>query len=219
MRRVVWLLLVPLLAIAGCGTGGSADGGSAADGRSAAGGARAGEAAATPFAGCSTLSAPPPSAPRAAVGTLAPGGAPDPRPVPMPALDLPCFADESTVHTGAIRGPAVVNLWASWCAPCRDELPTLQRYAARAADQLAVVGVVTEDDRSRAAALAVDLGVDFPTLYDAGGELRRAVRRSALPVTLFVDGAGQILYLYNAEALDDDTLALLAEQYLGVVVS
>jgi thiol-disulfide isomerase/thioredoxin len=211
MRHVRWLLLVPLLVVAGCGTGG--------DGSAAGGSMAAGEAASGPFAGCSTLSAAPPSAPPAAAGSLAPGGAPDPRPVRMPALELPCFADQSIVHIGAIRGPAVVNLWASWCGPCREELPALQRYADRASDQLSVVGVVTEDDRSRAASLATDLGVGFPTLYDSRGELRRAVRRTALPVTLFVDGASQIRYVYNAAALDDDTLALLAEQYLGVVVT
>jgi thiol-disulfide isomerase/thioredoxin len=211
-RPVRWLLLVPLLVLAGCGAGG--------DDKPAGGSqAAAGAAASGPFAGCAALATAPPSAPPAVAGSLAPGGAPDPRPVPMPALDLPCFADDSTVHMRAIRGPAVVNLWASWCGPCREELPTLQRYADRAAGQLTVVGVVTEDDRSRAASLAEDLGIEFPTLYDQRGELRRAVQRTALPVTLFVDGAGQIRYLYNADALDEATLALLAEQYLGVVVS
>jgi thiol-disulfide isomerase/thioredoxin len=210
VRLARWLLVVALLALAGCagnarGTGAGAGGGTPAE--------------AGPFARCSALAAPPPSAPPVTGGTVAPGGAPNPRPVPIPALDLPCFADGRTVHTGSLRGPAVVNLWASWCPPCRRELPTLQRYADRAAGQLAVVGVVTEDRRGAAASLAGDLGVDFPTLFDADGELLRAVRRTALPVTLFVDGTGQIRYLYNAEPLDDDTLALLAEQYLGVVVS
>jgi hypothetical protein len=82
-----------------------------------------------------------------------------------------------------------------------------------------VVGVVTEDSRPAAISLANDLGVRFPALFDARAELRRAVQRAALPVTLFVDRVGDVRHVYNGKALDDDTLASLVKRYLGVVVS
>jgi thiol-disulfide isomerase/thioredoxin len=207
VRPAGWLLVVPLLLLAGCGAGGGA---------ATTGGPVAGP---VPFAGCAALAGSPSAAPTAAATGRSPGGGSDARPTPMPALDLPCLGDGSTVHTGALRGPAVVNLWASWCAPCREELPTLQRYADLAAGRVTVVGVVTEDSRPAAISLANDLGVRFPALFDARAELRRAVQRAALPVTLFVDRVGDVRHVYNGKALDDDTLASLVKRYLGVVVS
>lgn len=207
MRLAGRLLVVPLLVLAGCGGAG---------GTAATGG---GAAEPVPFVGCAALVGPPPSALPAPTGGRTRGGGSAARPTPMPALDLPCLGDDSTVHTGALRGPAVVNLWASWCGPCRNELPTLQRYADLAAGRVTVVGVVTEDSKPAAISLANDLGIRFPALFDAHAELRRAVRRAALPVTLFVDRAGDVRHVYNGKPLDDHTLASLVEQYLGVVVS
>lgn len=194
------VLSAVLLLLAGCGPVGGSTGTDAASAR----------AADPPFAPCAALVAPPASADPAAHPTAA--GAPQ----PMPALDLPCFAGGAVVHTGQLRGPAVVNLWASWCAPCRAELPAFQRYAQRNVGRVTVVGVVTENERDQAQALAEDLGLKFPTLYDERGELRRALRRVALPVTLFVDDLGQIRHVYTGEPLDERTLESLAAQHLGV---
>lgn len=136
----------------------------------------------------------------------------------LPDLRLPCFTGGQAVDIGQIRGPVLVNLWASWCAPCRDELPAFQRLADRLTGRVRVVGVVTKDTRNGARWLGTDLGVTFPALFDQNGDLLARVGRSALPVTLFVDGAGRIAYTYNSEPLDDAALARLTDRYLGVVV-
>jgi thiol-disulfide isomerase/thioredoxin len=197
-------LLVTVPLAAGCG-------------REAAPGRPASPAAAAPFAGCAALSMPPPQGrPGDASSSIAPGGAPA-APRPLPAVRLPCYTGGAEFELTALRGPAVVNLWASWCEPCRTELPVLQRYADRVGGQAYVVGVVTEDTRAASTGLADDLGLRFPALYDESGQLRRNLNLVGLPITLFVDGAGQIRKLYHAEALDAATLDLLAEQYLGVV--
>ncbi len=113
-----------------------------------------------------------------------------------------------------------MNLWASWCPPCRAELPAIQRYAQRAAGQVAVVGVATLDTRNGASSIIEDLGLTFPVLYDEQGVLLRAAAdRSALPVTLFVDRDGRIAHVHQVAALTDTTLNQLAGQYLGVAVS
>jgi thiol-disulfide isomerase/thioredoxin len=165
-------------------------------------------AATVGFAGCAALTAAPAQARPGTTG--APAGE------PLPRLTLPCYTGGG-VDLAALRGPAVVNLWASWCPPCRRELPVLERFARRHAGAVHVVGVVSEDAREPAAALATDLGLGFPHLYDREGALMRAMRRGALPVTLFVDGQGRVREVYSGRALDGPLLDRLAREQLGVV--
>ena len=95
---------------------------------------------------------------------LVPGG-PEGR---LPDLRLPCFTGGEPVGLDAVRGPAVINLWASWCGPCRKELPAFQRLAGRTGGQLHVVGVDTRDDREAAQSLAADLGSDLSHAFRPG---------------------------------------------------
>jgi thiol-disulfide isomerase/thioredoxin len=109
----------------------------------------------------------------------------------------------------------IVNLWASWCTPCRAELPAIQRYATTSG--VTVIGVDTGDTTAAATSVIDDLGLTFPVLSDTGRSLLAAVGRSALPVTLFVDAQGGLRYLYNeGTALTEETLAALATAHLGV---
>lgn len=136
----------------------------------------------------------------------------------LPDMELPCFTGGQKVHTGQIRGPALLNFWASWCPPCREELPAFQRLADRARGRVHVVGVVNQDDRGAAQSLARELGITFPALFDREGALLARVARSALPVTVFVDAEGRIVHTYQSKPLDDAALARLTNQYLGVRV-
>lgn len=195
MRRFLRAAAVALmLAAAGC------------DG--AEGSAPAAEPA-PPFADCAALTTPPPSA-----APVTPAGKGE----PLPDVALPCFTGGQQVTVSAIRGPAVVNLWGSWCGPCREELPAFQRFAERAAGKVTVVGVDTRDTRAAASSLAGDLGVTFPNLFDPAEQLRAKIGVAALPATLFVDRDGRVRHLYNSTALDDATLATLAARHLGVTL-
>lgn len=138
---------------------------------------------------------------------------------PVPDIALPCLAGGGSVSLARAFGkPTVINFWASWCAPCRDELPAFQRYADRVARDapgaVLVIGVVTGDRRDAAASLAADLGIHFPALYDADRVVTRQLGRNALPVTLLLDAQGRLVHLYQAEPLTDRTLALLVEKHL-----
>lgn len=140
---------------------------------------------------------------------------------PMPDVALPCFAGGDSVSLARSFGkPTVVNFWASWCAPCREELPAFQRYADRAArdpaTEVLVLGVVTGDRREAAASLAADLGIDFPALYDPDRLLTRQLGRSALPLTLFFDAQGRLVHLYQAAPLTEPALERLVTTHLGV---
>ncbi|MGN9910692.1 TlpA family protein disulfide reductase [Phytohabitans sp. LJ34] len=162
-----------------------------------------------PFADCAALTVPPPAA---VPVTLAGEGK------ALPEVALPCFTGGQDVTVSAIRGPAVVNLWGSWCGPCREELPAFQRFAERAAGKVTVVGVDTRDRRSAASSLATDLGVKYPNLFDEDERLRAELGITVLPATLFVDRDGRLRHLYNSSALDDATLATLAAKHLGVTL-
>lgn len=182
-------LLGLLLALAGC-----------------QGGDRNPDATVSPLADCQGLTGPPAEPAPAAAGSGE----------PLPDLTLPCFTGGEPFRLADLRGPAVVNLWASWCAPCREELPALQRYADQTAGQVHVLGVVTKDPRPAAAVeLATDLGIRFPALEDQTGRLRAEVAGTGLPVTLFVDAAGQLRYVHPGP-LDGSTLARLVTEHLGV---
>jgi thiol-disulfide isomerase/thioredoxin len=172
------------------------------------------------LSGCtpSTVDSSPP-----AVGSClppAPSVAAPARPVPsvarIPDLALECLSGGGAVRLTRLHRPAVVNLWASWCAPCRTELPAFQAYATRVGDRVAVIGVDTGDTRTAGTALLRDLGVGYPTLFDDQRRLLSAVERSALPVTLFVDADGGLRYVYNSTALDEAGISRLAQTYLGV---
>jgi thiol-disulfide isomerase/thioredoxin len=212
--------LVPLLLLATACTGSDAD--------SEVGPAPAAQTAATTaFADCGTLTAPlsaassaspntaASTAPPTSTGTAESAGSGE----PLPDLSLPCFTGGTQVSLGALRGPAVINLWASWCGPCRKELPAFQRLSERTAGKLRVVGVSAQTGRSAAQSIGEDFGLRFPTLYDPDNRLRLALRRAVMPITLFVDGEGRIRHRDETGALDDAELADLVRQHLGVAVS
>lgn len=131
----------------------------------------------------------------------------------LPALELACFTGGEPFPLADLRGPAVVNLWASWCPPCREELPALQRYADAHAGEVHVLGVITDDRREAAAALADDLGLTFPALDDPDAQLQAQIG-GALPVTLFVDAAGTVRYTHVEGELDETELDEYVTEYL-----
>jgi thiol-disulfide isomerase/thioredoxin len=165
------------------------------------------EDAPSPFADCAAL-----SAPSAAVSPTS-GATAD-----LPDLSLACFTGGSPVRLAALRGPAVINLWASWCAPCREELPVIQELADATAGRLQVVGVDTGDGRDAAASFAADTGVSFPTLFDPGRKLLTAVGKLGLPVTVFVSATGES-FVYDGRALDKPVLGGLVRAHTGVAVT
>ncbi len=156
----------------------------------------------------------PPSPDPTSSGGAASGGAGQ----RLPDLALDCLNGSGPVRLDRAGRPTVINLWASWCAPCRRELPALQRFSAATGGQVTVVGVDTRDTRTAGESLVHDLGLTYPMLADPQAALSRAVVRSTLPITIFVDGSGVIRHVHDTAPLDDGSVAGLANQYLGVVV-
>ncbi len=115
----------------------------------------------------------------------------------FPAPDFSLPSRDATDFTLSQQQGAVVvvNLWASWCPPCRAELPALQalhdEYRSRG---LVVVGVnaTNQDDHLAAEALLDELGITFPIVYDELGQASRAYLLRSLPSTFVIDRDGII---------------------------
>lgn len=116
---------------------------------------------------------------------LAPWTEPSP-----PAFDLPQFGAPAgaTFRLSGQRGDAIlVHFFASWCEPCRDELPALKRLSDRGAPGLTVVAIAVADNDSRLRRLLEETGVTFPVLVDPDRKVARAWSISALPSTVILD--------------------------------
>jgi cytochrome c biogenesis protein CcmG/thiol:disulfide interchange protein DsbE len=122
------------------------------------------------------------------------------REAPQPGYRAPDFSlpalSEETLTLSRLRGRAVVlNFWATWCPPCRAEMPAFQRLYARYADRgLMVIAInATFSDAPEAVAdFRRRYGLTFPILLDASGAVNQRYRVTALPTTFFIDPQGTI---------------------------
>ena len=137
----------------------------------------------------------------------------------LPTLRLPCLGDGPAVDLAGLRGtPTVVNLWASWCPPCRDELPLFEDLAG-STKGVRVLGVDVQDEPQAALALLTELGVHYPSVRDDDGVTQAPLRWSGLPMTVFVDAEGLVTHVERAPITGGDQLASLVRQHLGVDVT
>lgn len=87
----------------------------------------------------------------------------------------------------------LLNFWGSWCVPCRDEIPLLAAYTARAATQATVVGVLYKDAAGPATVAAEQLGATWTNLVDEDGTIARQIPVNAAPLTLLLNASGEVL--------------------------
>ncbi|MBC9227328.1 redoxin domain-containing protein [Aeromicrobium sp. 636] len=110
----------------------------------------------------------------------------------------------------------VVNLWGSWCAPCRKEAPALQKASAELADQnVQFVGLLTKDDPASAKAFNAKFDITYPSIDDSAGRNQAAFADTlpsmAIPTTWVIDSNGKVAARVMGE-LTDATLRGLVEQ-------
>jgi cytochrome c biogenesis protein CcmG, thiol:disulfide interchange protein DsbE len=113
---------------------------------------------------------------------------------PAPEVDLPNLSGTGNSSLADYKGKVVVlNFWASWCEPCRDESPLLQRWHKRLQDQNAtVLGVDVQDISDDARRFAAEYGLTYPMLRDGPGDIRDDFDILGLPETFVVDRQGRI---------------------------
>ena len=106
-----------------------------------------------------------------------------------------------SIHLSDYRGqPVLVNLWASWCPPCRAEMPDLIRYYnAHHADGLVLLAINSEDNSNSAQQFATQQQMPFPVLFDPNGTAERVLGANGLPSTYFVDRTGAVRFSWTGQ--------------------
>lgn len=106
--------------------------------------------------------------------------------------------------------PRVLNLWATWCTPCRAELPALDD-AARRIEGAQIVGINVGDTGSDAEELVDELGLSFPQALDYVAEIQQALRITGMPSTIFVDADGNVIDVHSGELTLDEIETMTAD--------
>jgi len=102
-------------------------------------------------------------------------------------------------NLSSYRGkPLIINVWASWCGPCRAEMTSLERLKlADTNDSFNLIGVSTDDYHKRAIALVKQTGITFDNFRDRNLVLEKMLGANRIPLTIFVDREGKIIQKIN----------------------
>jgi cytochrome c biogenesis protein CcmG, thiol:disulfide interchange protein DsbE len=134
-----------------------------------------------------------------------------------PAIRLQTYEGE-VISLAELRGrPVLINMWASWCPPCRAEMPAMQRVYEEYESQgftILAVNTTYQDDLNRAMEFADELGLTFPILLDLDGQVSRQYQIRAMPTSFFVDGEGIIRDVVLGGPLSEALLRVRVQQLL-----
>lgn len=134
----------------------------------------------------------------------------------MPGLDVGCLDGGAGLNLRQLRGPALVNAWASWCGPCSQEMPFLVAAQAAVGDAVRFVGLNISDDAADARAWNAYHGVTWPSLRDADGRSRARLRYAGPPVSFFVRSDGGIAGVHYGAFTSTAQVREALAKYLGV---
>ena len=128
---------------------------------------------------------------------------------PAPAVSAPLLDGSGSLELAALRGKVVVlNFWASWCAPCRVEMPEFDAaYRATKRQGVEFVGVATKDGEGAARAFVQRVGISYPNVFDPTGQVTlrfRGLTPRAFPYTIVLDRLGRVAAVYPVPLLRGD---------------
>ena len=131
-------------------------------------------------------------------------------------VPLECLGGGSAIAADSIRGPALINVWGTWCEPCKQELPHLAHFLAKYSDQVDLVGIAVEEKNQQSVRKFIkNYGISWPILYDATGATRGKFGMG-VPVTWLVDESGTVVYKKYGPFKSTEEIELAAIKYLGV---
>ena len=127
---------------------------------------------------------------------------------------LECLDGNSKVLLESIKGPALINVWGSWCIPCRQEMPYLRALAAT--KRIQIIGIdVEEADMESARKFVIEQGMSWPNLYDKDGSTKSAFGMG-VPVTWFLNSKSEVAYKHVGVLKSEAQLFAEVEKYLGI---
>ena len=132
----------------------------------------------------------------------------------LPELTLPCLGGGTAVDLSTLDGPMVINVWGSYCTPCRTEMPALQRFHETYGDRVPVLGIdLTDTQPDAALALARETGATYPSLADPDGDLQEHVKIVAPPTFIWLKADGS--FTQTAGGLDSlDEIVEMVNEHL-----
>ena len=134
------------------------------------------------------------------------------REVPMRGISVP-----SRMLSDYRGKPLIINVWASWCGPCREEMPSLQRLARLGGGRFTVIGISTDDYIDRATGFVKVTGTTFDNFIDNRLVLEHMLGAERLPLTLLVDAHGRVLAKhYGAQAWDSPQALATVGKAFGI---
>ncbi len=138
-----------------------------------------------------------------------------PRGHPAPAFSLPPLSAPShEVSLSAFQGkPLVVNFWASWCIPCRTEMPLLEKAYRAERGRVIFLGIDSNDSASGARAFLAQVHVTYVTVSDADGSVANRFGLYGLPTTIFISPSGKILGRHIGQLRADTLRTALGEAF------
>lgn len=138
----------------------------------------------------------------------------------LPDITLAGFDGGEAVDLGELTGPAVISIWASWCGPCRKEMPLLEEFHAAYGDRVPVLGIDFQDAQTEdARALVQQTGVTYPLVQDAAGDINGEGAfplLRGLPFVAFVAEDGTVTHVEAVVIESSDELVEMVDEHLGV---
>ncbi|MFN8050987.1 MAG: TlpA disulfide reductase family protein [Acidimicrobiales bacterium] len=138
------------------------------------------------------------------------------KPNPLTTIRVTPLGDAPALRLGVrTDAPLVVNVWATWCVPCRKEMPALEATARRYDGSVRFVGINFGDDAKTAQKFVDETGVTFDEYRDPDSTAQAALSITGMPATVFVRADGTVAAVHNG-ALDEPTLEKLLQKRLRV---
>lgn len=130
-------------------------------------------------------------------------------------IELQCLGNgQQTLFQSSLRGPMVVNVFGSWCKPCKDEIPYFREFYENYQDQVGLVGIAVEEvKKSDTTDFIKGVGIIWPSLYDPDGRTRGKLGMG-VPVTFFVDSKGKIVGQIVGAVPDSQSIVKAANKFL-----
>lgn len=140
----------------------------------------------------------------------------------LPDITLAGFDGGESVDLGELTGPAVVSIWASWCGPCRKEMPVLEEFHAAYGDRVPLLGIDFQDQqRADARALVKATGVTYPLVVDEAGDINgqgAVPLLRGLPYVAFVAEDGTVTHIEAVVIESSDELVKMVDEHLGIAL-